>query len=211
MKHLVFFAFCVVSTLGEDFFGNVVLPSDVSITLDEGIYIKMKTSIKQPSGAKCEYQAPGKKERNSPDFFVKFTEDGCGIKIEKVQIEHEGVWKLISTFKNATFERIVRGASIVKVKEKIVLSHDEKKIYSPKDNFAPPNVDLNYCYVSKDDGIPMKLAELDPKKCMIPQNLANDDLQNGKWTVHLGIKGVTNEISYSVNIQPTGEFLIKLS
>jgi hypothetical protein len=203
MKCLFLFAFCVASVAGEDFFGGVVIPDVISITLDESIYIKMKRPIDRQT--KCEYQAPGKLDRNFPDFHVKFTDDVCGIKIDKVQKEHEGVWKLISTYRNATFESSIRGASLVTVKDRLEVSLDENRIYSPKDDFAPPNVDLNYCYVSKHDGIPSKISEIDPKKCMIPESLDNEDFQNGIWTVRLGLKGVTNEISYNVRVESTGE------
>ena len=208
MKHLLFLVLSVVATRGEDFFANVVIPSDISITVDESVYIRMKSPLERQTT--CEYQAPGKKDRNSPDFFVKFTEDTCGIKIEKVQKSHEGIWKLISTFKNATVETLIRGTSLVKVKNRIVVSHDENKIFSAKDNFAPANVDLNYCYVSKHDGIPVKISEIDSNKCMIPENARNEDSQNGIWNVKIGVKGITNEFSYTVNVQSTGVFLIFL-
>lgn len=209
MKHLLLLVLCVVSTRGEDLFANVVIPSDISITVDESIYIKIKSPFERQT--KCEYHAPGKKDRNSLDFFVKFTDDICGIKIEKVQKSHEGIWKLISTFKNATVETSIRGTSLVKVKNRIVVTHDKNKIFSVKDNFAPANVDLNYCYVSKHDGIPVKISEIDPKKCMIPENAMNEDSQNGIWNVKIGVKGITNEISYTVNVQLTGVYLNYLS
>lgn len=209
MKHLVLFsvAIHVVFSLNEDFFGSVVIPSDVSITIDESIYIKIQNPIERQT--KCEYQAPGKKDRNSLDSFdsfVKFTDDKCGIKITKVQKFHEGVWKLISTYKNSTFENTIKGTSRVEVKDKIVIPNQENRVFSPKDNFAPPNVDLNYCYVSKLTGMTTKMTGIDTTKCMIPQDIDNDDFQNGEWSVRVGVKGVTNEISFSVTIQSTGKF-----
>lgn len=188
----------------EDFFGNVVIPSEVSTTIDESIYIKMRTPIDKQT--KCEYQAPGKKERNSLDFFVKFTNDECGIKIDKLQKYHEGIWKLISTYKNSSLELSIKGTSHVKVKDKILVPNifTETAIFSPKDNFAPPNVELNYCHVVKDTGESL-ITEMDTKKCMIPENVGHKDFQNGLWKVRVGVKGVANEISYSVNIQSTGE------
>lgn len=206
MKHLLLFTIVVhvvmISSL-DDFFGSVVIPSDVSITLDESIYIKMKTPIQGQT--KCEYQAPGKKERNFRDFFVQFTDDKCGIKIARVQKSHEGVWKLISTYKNASFETSIKGTSLVRVKDKIVVPQQEKRVFSPTDNFTPENVDLNYCYVSKEAGMVSKMTEIDTQKCMIPQDIDNDDFQNGEWSVRVGVKGVTKEISFSVIIQATGE------
>jgi hypothetical protein len=210
MKHLVLFTVVFHSAFSlEDFFGSVVIPSDISITLDESIYIKIKTPIEGQT--KCEYQAPGKKDRNSLEFGVKVIGEGCGIKIEKVQRNHEGIWKLISTYKNATFENTIKGTSHVKVKEKIVVPFQENAVFSPKDNFAPPNVDLNYCYVTRDNGMPSKMTGIDTKKCMIPQDIDNEDFQKGNWSVRIGVKGVTNEISFSVNIQSTGEINVKSS
>lgn len=205
MKHLVLFSLVVhvVFSLDEDFFGSVVIPSDASITLDESIYIKLKNPIE--SQTKCEYQAPGKKDRNSRDDYVKFTDDKCGIRIEKVQKFHAGVWKLISTYKNSTFENTIKGTSRVEVKDKIVIANLENRVFSPKDNFAPPNVDLSYCYVSKTVGMTTRMSEIDKTKCMIPQDIDNDEFTNGEWLVRLGVKGVTNEFSFSVNIQSTGE------
>lgn len=202
MKFFLVLIFCTVLTFAEDFFSNSLSPSDITITVDETIYLKIKNTIEGQT--KCEYQAPGKKDRNSLDFFVKFTDDACGIKIEKVQKSHEGVWKLISTFRNSSFESSIRGTSLINVKEKLVVQHEDK-IYSPKDNFAPPNLDINYCYISKYDGIPLKISEINPQKCMIPEDIMNEDFQTGMWTVRIGVKGVANEISYSVNVQSTGE------
>lgn len=209
MKHLFLFAFALngIFSLEEDFFDNIVIPSEVSITVDESIYIKIKNPIEKQTS--CEYQAPGEKTPSSTNsttvFGVSLNDDGCGIKIEKVKETHAGVWKLISTFKNGTFENTVRGTSHVTVKDKVVVSFDENRIYSSTDDFAPPNVDLNYCYVSKETGMMSKMTGIDTKKCMIPQDIENEDFRNGEWLVRVGVKGVSNEISFSVNIQSTGE------
>lgn len=207
MKHLVAFAILINScriilSLDRDFFPSVVIPSEISIAVDESIFIRIKNPIEGQTS--CSFQAPGRKEINLADSFVQLSDDKCGIRINKVQKSHEGIWKLISTFKNSTFENSVKGTSVVNVKERIVVPKDRKdRIFASTENFAPTGFNLSYCHVSKDAGF-AKLSEIDKMNCMIPQDL-DDDFREGAWLVKIGVQGESQEISYSVNIHSTGK------
>lgn len=207
MKHrlfsLVIVAVKLISVSGEDFFGGVVLPTEISIAVDESIFIKIKKPIEAQT--ECSFQAPGKKEVNPLDSFVKFSDDKCGIRIDKVQRAHEGVWKLISKFKNSTHERSIKGTSLVYVKERLVAPEPDNRIYASTENFAPSlqGYNMSYCYVSRSLGL-LRLSEIDKTKCMIPQGLESD-FRDGAWVVRMGVEGESAEVSFSVNIQSTGE------
>lgn len=177
MKHhlvlfTVIFSFAqLILTL--DFFDDVVIPSEISVAVDESIFIKIKIPIE--SQTECEFQAPGKKEINPSDSFVKFSDDKCGIRIDKVQKAHDGVWKLISTFKNSTYENSIKGTSVVRVKDRAIVAQQDNRIFASTENVAPSleGYNLNYCYVSKSSGF-SKMSEIDKMKCMIPQGLESD-------------------------------------
>jgi hypothetical protein len=179
MKHHLFvftviFSFAQeILTLGSDFFDSVVIPSEISIAVDESIFIKIKNPI--DSQTECKFQAPGKKEINPSDSFVTFSDDKCGIRIDKVQKLHEGVWKLISTFKNSTYENSIKGTSVVRVRDRVNVSQQSNRIFASTENVTPSleGYNLNYCYVSKNSGF-TRMSEIDKMKCMIPQGLESD-------------------------------------
>jgi hypothetical protein len=200
MKHLVLFAALiralqVVVALEHDFFENVVIPADIVVALDESIYIKIRNPLE--SQTECAFKAPG------DATFVQLSDDKCGIKIEKVQKFHAGVWRLRSTFKNASFETSIRGVSVVRVKARAKLSPPDNRVFSSDDDFAPQGVDLNYCFVSKTVGS-STLSEIEKKSCSLPTGLA-PDYSEGFWNVRVGVEGESREISFSVNIHSTGE------
>lgn len=211
MKHhsflflFIFASFEPIIALETDFFGGVVLPSEIAVAVEESIYLKIKKPIDMQTS--CAYQAPGKKELNSPDSSVKFTDDKCGIRIDNVAKAHEGVWKLISTFKNSTFENSIKGTSVVKVKDRVqnILPKQENRIYASNENFAPflQGYNMSYCFVLKNAGS-TKMVEIDNSKCMIPQDL-DSDFRDGEWMVKMGVQGESQEISFSVNIQSKGK------
>lgn len=208
MKHRVLFVIAAVKLFlaaGENFFGGVVLPTEISIAVDESIFIKIKHPLQEQN--ECIFQAPGKKELNPTDLFVKFSDDKCGIRIDKVQKTHEGVWKLISSFKNATYEKSIKGTSLVYVKERLVVPPADNRIFASTENFAPTlqGYNLSYCYVSRDLGL-SRMSEIYKEKCMIPQGLESD-FRDGKWTVRMGVLGESAEVSFAVNIKSTGEIV----
>ena len=212
MKHLVLFASLILSfevgvSLELGLLESTVIPSEILVTVGESLYIKVKNPV--ASQTSCKYKAPGKKEINSPDAFVKFSDDECGIKIEKVQQSHVGAWKLILTFKNSTHEGSIQGTSVVGVREPITVAVKRDQIFSSSENFAPTGYNLNYCFVSKTTGS-MKLSEIETAKCMIPQGL-NDEYRDGIWNVRMGVEGISKEVTFSVNIQAMGEFCNYLS
>lgn len=206
MKYLILLAALIHLSLalGRDFFDTTVIPSDILVAVEESIYIKIKNPI--ASQTECSYKAPGKKEINSPDTFVKFSDDKCGIRIDKVQKSHAGAWKLMSTFKNSSYESSIKGVSVVRVKERAIVPRVDK-IYAGSENFAPADVNMSYCYVTKTVGL-AKLTEIDQMKCMVPQNL-QDDFRDGEWNVRMGVDGESREITFTVNIQSTGKCTIK--
>lgn len=182
-------------------FESAVIPSEILVSVGESVYIRVKNPVE--SHTSCSYKAPGKKEINSYDPFVTFTDDECGIKIEKAQHSHVGPWKLTLNFKNATHEGSVHGISVVGVKEPVVASKVEDQVFASTDNFAPSGYNLNYCYVSKTTGS-TKFSEIETSKCTIPQGL-NDEFRDGTWNVRMGVEGVSREVPFSVNIQSTGK------
>lgn len=212
MKHLSLFSLLVCSAyvaqaLDMSFFDTVAMPSDISIAVDESIYLKIINPIEGQTG--CSYKAPGKKELNSADPFVSFSDDKCGIKIEKVQKYHEGVWKLMSVFKNSSHENSIKGTSVVHVMDRVTVEKKQNQIFASDENFLPSGYDFNYCYVSRRLGF-SKLSEINSMKCTIPQNLDND-FAEGEWVVNLGLSGMSNEVTYSVNIQSTGKITTIIS
>lgn len=212
MKHLKLFTIVILSfqvgvSVELGLFENAVIPSEILVSVDESIYIRMKNRVE--SQTSCTYKAPGMKEINKADAFVKFSDDECGIRIEKVQKTHVGIWKLILKFKNATHEGSVQGTSVIGVREPIVVAAvQENQIFASTDNFAPSGYPLNYCYVSKTTGS-TKLSEIETVKCTIPQDLT-EEYKTGIWNVRMGVEGVSKEVSFTVNIQSTGRFSFRV-
>jgi hypothetical protein len=208
MEHLLLFAFVsiffqAIVSLEMDFFTSIVIPAQKTIAVDESIFIKMKNPVEGQKS--CLYQAPGKKDFYTPDPFVTKFDDVCGIRISKVQKNHEGIWKLISSNDRTS----VKGTAIIHVKDRVVIETKQNNlVYASNENFAPSGLDLSYCYVSKNAGfeIQSEMSEIDANKCMIPKNLEKD-FTDGDWTVRLGIKGESKEISFAINIQSKGEFI----
>lgn len=202
MKHLVLFIAIIHSTfsLERDFFETVVIPSTLDVSVGRSIYIKIKNPIDTQTA--CAYKAPGQKETNSQDAFVKFSEDKCGIRIDNIQKSHAGAWQLISTFKNTSYETSIKGVSTVSVKESAVVEKPEQEVFTYTENFAPAGIGLSYCFVSRDLGY-SKMSEIDKAKCMIPQDLSSD-FREGEWDVRMGILGQPKEVTFTVNVQSIG-------
>lgn len=204
--HLRILAFLIQTAfaLEIDFYGSATFPADVIVALDESIYIKIRNPMEMQT--LCTFKAPGRKVSLDPDNFVTFSDDKCGIKIEKVQNFHAGAWTLMSTFKNLTYQNSVKGMSVVRVKQKaeatIVLPD---QVFSSLDNLAPKGYNLSYCHVTKEVGLTNMLV-IDKDRCMIPQDIETD-LKIGEWQVNMGVLGEPKEISFSVNIQSKGNIL----
>lgn len=181
MKHLVLFSALIsaICTFELDFFDNEAFPSDILVSVDESIYIKLKNPI-EGLVSECTYKAPGRKQFNTSEVFLKFSDDVCGIQIEKVQKLHAGAWKLISTFKNSSHQSTVKGISIVRVKERVIFAEQDNQLLSisSMEDFSPlTQNEMSYCYVSKDLGL-RKILEIEKSKCMIPE--IKPDFQEGK-------------------------------
>lgn len=204
MKHLVALIIALINSafaLEKDFFESVVIPSTMEVPVDGSIYIKIKNPIKSQTA--CDYKPPGKKEINSDPSVVVFDKDKCAIRIERVQITHAGAWQLMSTFKNTTFETSIKGLSTVIVRESAAIVKPDQQVFSYTDNFAPMGAELSYCFVTRSLG-DLKMSDIDMTKCMIPKDVPSY-FQDGEWSVRMGIVGQPREISYSVNIQSSGE------
>lgn len=200
MEHLLLFATLihalrVVVSLERDFFESVVIPAEIVVAVDESIYMKIKNPLERQT--ECAFKAP------DGNTFVQFSDDKCGIRIEKVQRYHAGVWKLKSTFRNSTYETSIKGISVVRVKERAKAPPLDNRAFSGGEDFAPSGVDLNYCYVSKTVGA-TKLSDIEKMKCSIPTGLGSD-FAYGLWNVLVGVEGESREVSFSVNIQSMGE------
>lgn len=209
MKHLMLFATLIYSihfvvSVELGLFESTVIPSEILVSVGESVYIRVKNPVE--SRTSCSYKAPGKKEINPSDSFVAFTDDECGIKIDKVQLSHVGPWRLMLSYKNTTHEGSIQGTTVVSVREPIIVAAQTDRIYSSSDNFAPSGYNLNYCYVSKTTGS-TKFSEIETSKCIIPQGLS-EEYQEGTWNVRMGVEGVSKEVSFSVNIQSTGKFTL---
>lgn len=204
MKHLVLFVTLIKFTLTieQDFFDDVVFPSTIQVPIDGSVYIKVKNPVE--SQTTCAYKAPRKNELNPPDTSVKFSEDKCGIRIDRVLKSHAGAWQLISTFKNSTYETSIKGLAILSVRESTVIVKPDHEMFSYEENFAPEGVDMSYCYVSRSLGF-LKMSDIEMSKCMIPKGLMSTDFQDGEWNVRMGVIGETKEVSYSVNIRSKGK------
>lgn len=206
MKHLVLFVTLIYSvrvgvTLEPSLLENSIVPSEILVAVGESVFIRVKNHVE--SQTSCTYKAPGKKEINSFDSSVKFSDDECGIRIEKVQQHHVGVWKLVLHYKNETHEGLIRGTSVIGVREPILIGKPNDQIISSSGSFAPDGYDLSYCYVSRTVGS-TKMAEIESSTCRIPQDIHNE-FREGTWNVRMGIEGVTEEISFTVNVQSTGK------
>ena len=194
------FLFAVVlveSSSQLNFYQNVVIPSNLIVTAGESVNIKMKVPFSDK--VQCFYQAPGQKLTNITTNRVKYwTTENCGISINGIIKSDSGVWKLMSKSE----DNVIKGVSVIQVINKIDTTI-EQQVYSPTDDFTPTDLQLDYCYVSKETGI-RKYAEIHSNACKIPNNL-QEDLESGLWNVHIGTKGQINEITYKIEIQSAGK------
>lgn len=184
------------SSSQQNFYQNVVIPSNLIVTAGESVNIKIKVSVSEQ--VECFYQAPGQKMTNIPSDRVKtWSTEKCGIRINGILKSDNGVWKLM--YKSG--DSVIKGVSVIEVIDKIDTTIDQQ-VYSPTDDFTPTDRQFDYCYVSKDSGI-RKYAEIHNNACKIPEHL-QEELESGLWNVHVGTKGQINEVTYKIEIRSDG-------
>lgn len=166
-------------------------PGNLTVAKGESFHIRLLTPTLQQT--RCSYMAPSKRESSvsTSRIQIQFTEK-CSIKVFNVTEEDTGAWYLIS--KNSTGQ--IRGSTLVKVTSSFDESYIGDDIEKLQD-IIPREENLNYCYVTKFDGISnhMRISNFN---CSLPKG--SEKYEDGSYVVHIGIQGQLRELKKEMKI-----------